>query len=529
MSSEQLTHAGTTESDIRALALVGSLNADITTQNDLYAEVSENVSHIEFQDAVHNHISEAQSSTLRNLIELNPSYDRIVEQEKQLRAKIGQLDQRISAITQAGALNTTSIEGEKDYILSKLPSLETEIGVIASQIVQRMDSDAERLLGKLVSSRDELRANLTKAESVLYGEENAWALPHIASVPESNTEGAPRRAEFTESDLEIDAFPTEKPILTPAEVVANVRKKYEGRLDDASEFIGLILAEQPGSIYSLDELAALMYDASEENAKSRVSALISNYELGKVSIIGDTLSASSLVFQRGERKQYNPITDTAFGRGHPVFRATDPMSAATNERIIHAIDSGESKIDYDWKSVQVTEAELQTTLGAAPQPTEKYESDTESEFTEAEGETREDAITSIQSQTTASDKEQIAPWQIEFQHSIDETITTLADAGLLSAQELSWATIARISASARIGTKTMAERAVSNKILSRRQARQDTEITPVQLIAMALQNSNPRIFDTRARRNTAIKMIEKSFRTYQDTINREAVVANTKS
>lgn len=289
----------------------------------------------------------------------------------------------------------------------------------------------------------------------------------------------------------------------------------------------------------------MLYGTDEENRKSRVSALISNFELGKTDLIGQALSQQGLVFQRGERKSYHKSTGKRFGRCHPVFRAVPIEETNSKERIVHS----EETVDWvndGWHTVVFDTSKPRTNGSAASQEEDTVGTreiiavDTEQHETAAQPITSPeiDAAPTIKDEELPSNgsrsvsepeprpaarpetKKAEPAWKVELKKEVAETIAQFERDGLMSAGKLGWKLVRLKGSSRALGTETMAERAISNRIISRMESSTDSELPVSKFICMALQNSHPDIFSNRSRRVQAMALVEKAVSQYFEEANK---------
>lgn len=80
--------------------------------------------------------------------------------------------------------------------------------------------------------------------------------------------------------------------------------------------------------------------------------------------------------------------------------------------------------------------------------------------------------------------------------------------------DISWTFIGTKSSSRSMGTKTMAERAVSNGIISSRESSRDCCLPIAKYVSMALQNKYPELFSNKNRRKQAMAIVEQAVEEY---------------
>ncbi len=341
-----------------------------------------------------------------------------------------------------------------------------------------------------------LDAEYQELESVYAVAGKAWAIPRLISTKQPEPEPIPERQVIGTSGefIEVDDFPESHPRLTKEEISEKVRRKYPDEvLKDASEFVGLLLAEESKHIFNLEDLGEILYGEDEENRRVRISALISNYERGKLNIIGGVLEGHGLVFQRGERRSYHKDSGQPFGSRYAVFRAVPVEQADRKERVVHS-DEQVDWVNDGWHTVVFD-----------PTPTRPDPSDeTVSEIIAAENVRVDEVATEAAAVAEPPESEQLysangagvmpsrnilsklpsreakkkkePEWKVSFRDDISEAITHFETDGLMVEGEVS-RTVIRVKSSSRaMGTETMADRAVSNGIISRREVDSDLPI-----------------------------------------------------
>ncbi len=514
----------------------GEIANEIGEQNQLYSELVESgqVTLKPFQEATADYLTEEQAQTFQSLLEAGAiaPYEELALRESQLYSALGGVAAQLSSIEEQQKEETALIHKEEELVAGRIPELAPKLSEIASRLEQRLIAKAKAGLETQLS---ELESEYEVLSRVYEIAGQAWPIPRLISTKQE--EVVPETPEQPDDLIEIDDFPEESH-LTKEQVAEKVRRKYPDEvLKDASEFVALFLAEEPKYIYTLDELADVLYGTDEANRKGRVSALVSNFELGKTNIIGHALLEQGLVFQRGERRSYRKSTGKPFGRCHPVYRAVPIEEAENKERIVHSeetvdwVNDGWHTVVFDTSKPRVNGngngTSLQEESSTTPieedevdvEPHEPVQAPTPTEIEEAETAKEEESpsipVPPPQSVPRQESKRKPEPeWKLELKKDVGETIAQFETDGLMIESELSWKFVRIKSSSRALGTETMAERAINNRIISKVEGNLDSELPVTKFICMALQNSHPDIFSNRSRRKQAIALVEEAVSHY---------------
>lgn len=519
------------------------LASQIGEQNQLYSELVESgqITVKPIQEVTVDYLTKEQAQTFQSLLEAGATapYEELALRELQLYAALGGVAAQLLSIEEQQKEETALIRKEEELVAGRIPELAPKLSEIASRLEQKLIAKTK---AGLETQRAELESEYEALSRVYEIAGQAWPIPRLIStkqeLPVTETV-EPEAPEQPDDLIDVDDFPEEKTSLTKEQVAERVRHRYPDEvLKDASEFVALFLAEEPKYIYTLDELADVLYGADEENRKGRVSALISNFELGKIDVIGRALLQQGLVFQRGKRKSYHKSTGKPFGRCHPVFRAVPIEEADNKERIVHS----EETVDWvndSWRTVifdpskprmngndtaspekdtVTAKEEIEGTI-ESQQPAQTTQPKDIEETSKIDGMPLNDSvsITATQSEPTSRQEVKKKPeteWKVELRKDVSDTIAQFEADGLMTEGKLSRKLVRIKSSSRALGTETMAERAIKNRIISKDESSLDNELPVTTFICMALQNSHPEIFSNRYRRKQAIALIEATVSQY---------------
>ncbi|MBW3568995.1 helix-turn-helix domain-containing protein [Candidatus Parcubacteria bacterium] len=483
------------------------LASQIGDQNQLYSELVESgqVTIEPFREATTDYLTAEQGRTFQELAEAQAAapYEQLADRERRLSAALGEVTAKLSSIEQQQQEEAASIHKEEELVAGRIPDLASRLSEIASRLENQMPNAAFEVKVEKTILEDEYEA----VADVYKVAGKAWPIPRLISTkqPEQITEIT--EPESPDDLIEIDDFPEESDTLTKEEIAEKVRREYpEEVLSDASEYVGLLLAEEPGHIFTAEDLAEILYGKDETRGRSRINALISNYRLGKVDIIGETLYDKGLVFQHGERRSYNKTTGKPFGRHYPVFRAVPAEQPERNERVIHSDELAEW-VNDDWHTIildsfQTAEATESTGIAL--------------EIPRGPNEDMGESITqTMQIEPPIERRQKERPeWEISFETAIQDVIASFEADGLMIEGEVSRSLIRVKSSAGTMGTETMAARAVANKIISKGEVGNESKIPIYKYICMALQNTHSEIFTDRSKRKQAMAIAERSVNQY---------------
>ena len=504
MTGEELTTNQWLEQNKSHFEQTGQLANRISEQNQIYSDLigGGRVTVKPFQELATDYLTAEQEQTFMELIETerHTPYEELSERAKSLEAALGEAAAKLSSIEQYQKEEIALIHREGQLLSKALPGLVSKLTELTVQLEHRLlDKARQEAETDVIALQDEYDS----LEKMVDISGRSWPIPRLASKkPEKATE---------EDLIEVDDFPASPIRPTKQQIAERVLKKYpEVVLRDASEFVALLLAEEPKHIFTLEDLGSIIYGDDEPNRRVRISALISNFALGKVGIIGKSLKEDGLVFQRGERRSYRQTDGMKIGRKTPVFRAVPLSEIERKERVVHCDEEEVEWVNDGWHTVvfEPTQENIEdnsVSLEATPELTDdkKPEIAEEPEIqlslpsTYDETAVVEHAIVvepkfqPVKSPLPVPTRKEVAKrkepeWKTNFRKSVLETITHFEADGLMIEGEISWSIVATKSSSRIMGTTTMADRAVLNGIISRHERQNESTLPLAKFICMAL-------------------------------------------
>jgi hypothetical protein len=531
VSIEHLSNQQWLDDNRAAFDRASGVASEIGLQNELYSSLVESgqVTLEPFQDATTEHLTAEQTNTFQVLREAEAAapYEELGLKDVQLRAAIGSIATQLAEIEEGHAEEAALIRKEEELVAGRIPELAPKLSEIATKLQQGLVAKAKtELQARKVALEAEYESFSQQSEDI----GQAWQIPRLVRTSQEEPELGP---EEPDDLIEIDDFPEETHI-TKEQVAEKLHRKYPNEvLREASQFVALFLAEAPKYIYTLNELADVIYGTEEPNRKGRVSALISNFGLGKVDIIGRALAGQGMVFQRGERRRYTKSTGESFGRCHPVFRAVPFEEAENRDRIVHSdaevdwVNDGWHTIIYDYDTNQ---PETTITIEVAPEDTTKVPplavseptiavDDAEAEMAEEVSDVREQEATThppVKERRKRPEPE----WKVELIRDVEQTIAQFVADELMQEGTVGWKVVRLKSSSRTLGTETMSERGVNNRIISKAEGSVDSELPISKFICLALQNSHPDTFSNRSRRKQAIALVEQAIADHFESLRK---------
>lgn len=536
MSTEHPTYQQWLDDNRAAFDRASGVAREIGLQNELYSSLVESgqVTIEPFQDATTEYLTAEQTSTFQDLreAEADAPYEELGLKDLQLRAAIGSIATQLADIEEGHAEEAALIRKEEELVAERIPELAPRLSEIATKLQQGLVAKAKT---ELEARKAALEAEYESFNQQLENIGQAWPIPRLVSTYQEEPALGPDELDDL---IEVDDFP-EETHFTKEQVAEKVHRKHPDEvLREASQFVALFLAEEPKYIYTLDELADVIYGTEEPNRKSRVSALISNFELGKADIIGRALAGQGMVFQRGERRSYSKSTGESFGRCHPVFRAIPAEEADNRDRIVHSeeevdwVNDGWHTVIYDYDADPSSAAQTENTTATEIAIEDNNEVPlVESELTtivdDVKADTAEEVL-DVQQQETVTQpvvkegrKRPEPEWKIELKRDIEHTIAQFVADELMQEGTVGWKVVKLKSSSKTLGTETMSERGVNNRIISKAEASVDSELPISKFICLALQNSHPNTFSNRSRRKQAIALVEQAVADYFDSLRKK--------
>lgn len=340
--------------DFREVALaVEKDSSDILSQNKAYDVISASgaIEHPEFIELGKTVLEAEQRHSVNHLFSATADIDweELYGKEKRLRDRVTILKDALSTSLSSGHPEVDSIDRDADFVVQHVPTSSEKVSDLA-------DSLKERLAAELRLRAEEEIVTLSQEHSLLEQDillaGTAWAIPRLVR-PEFITEEETIELVSPEPEelIEVDAFPSEDEHIK-RETAEKVRREYRGKLVDASERMAVILADVPKTVYTRGQMVEALYDETPDmNNKGKISALVSNLELDKVTIISEVLESRGLVFQKGRRTAHR-IDGSQVGSDHPIYRAIAPEDPDFQMNIIRRSAKGGELHDGQWVTIR---------------------------------------------------------------------------------------------------------------------------------------------------------------------------------
>lgn len=371
----------------------------------------------------------------------------------------------------------------------------------------------------------------------------AWAIPQLI-------ESRGVQQETDDQIVALDEFPVEKETNERSVIAEKVRRKNpEERLKDASIYLGLVLGEEPQTVFTYEQLGDSMYpDEVRETGTHRVSALISNFELSKSEALGACLDDQGLVLQRGRRTYHKLKTHEKIGGYRAIFR-TVPLEQAERHDTDSTIVNGLTRVDSGWKTVKpelvessdqalgiksTAETAEQKKLHVSFHPTKNHSVEI--------GKSNPTGITDISGRgipkepglelidipykklvtkkLSKPERSRGLGWQEKLNRDIGSAMERLALDGLMIDEDISAGVASQKCSSYIFGTRTALERLDSAKIISLRGHSGDIHhfpLTPETRVVMAVFNPNQQLLSGGngiRRQKQALKIIKQAVESY---------------
>lgn len=282
-------------------------------------------------------------------------YDELLQRTEHTSRWRERLADERTALEQAYAAEADNIREAAAYHIKLLPGAIDRFVEESDRRIARIDRRPLEQLGYQEQAAERVAAKLGNTLRI------AGCLPIPAYVPPEQRmaiyESFKTPSEIVTSEeqapetIEVDHFPVDPSTLTKAQLVERVQRRVpEERRRDASAFLALILAEDPGRAYTYKDLGQMLYpNENSKKAAKRVTALISNMRSGETKIIPETLVEQHmppLVLQVGERVRYFKSTGIRVGQTKLVFRAV----ASPDEPARPVYEDGTT--DINWRSLE---------------------------------------------------------------------------------------------------------------------------------------------------------------------------------
>jgi hypothetical protein len=493
-----------------AFTAAHSLANDIEVQNTLYSELVESgtLTLKQFQDTAAEYLINEQVSTfdkLKTFSEEAP-YEELAISDLIISADLAAAALKLSNIEAEIEKETAILDEEQALVSTRIPELAPKLSEIALQIRQRMITNAkdevEADIARLKAEYDSLVSLYTIAGK-------PWPLPRL--LPSVETEEIDNDTHTGPVDIiEVDSFPGKNIEYTKAVVDEKLSRRHPESVErDASEFIALFLAESLKTAYTREELANVLYGEGAVNGAQRISALISNYRLGKVSIIGNTLSDEGLVLQYGERIKYNRENGRTFGQSKTIFRAVPISEIDKKEGILHA---DLNMVDTTWNTITpsfsaedplIPDSITTETIELSQSIIVAEADDDITEFTQPEN---------IIEQVHPESEEVQLDWTERLLSDVEAAIQHFENDGIMIDGVVTRRLMNTKSSSYIMGTDEMISRGVRNGIVKKSETSPEEPLAIHKFISMSVQNKYADIFGNRSRRKKALIIIEDAVR-----------------
>lgn len=483
---------------------VNHLANEIARQNQDFRDSVPQIDDQIIQSEVMSGLVQLQKDTFEDLVVKGAAlpYERILEKEKELDIKLGR-------VAIADEERSRFIEGiDKDVKIAKqvLPRREDDLILLGEERKQTFRPSSEALEAEAM-----LKAELSQEKLLLQSlwDEVAqpWPIPQLLTREDLNNA----------SQIVIDFFPEQYTPPDSKEVVERTRRRYKGRLEDASEFLALILSEEVSAAYSQEDLGQALY-GDDENGAHKISSLISNFRTGMTTIIGDVLSREGLVLQEGIRRYFDPLSQDELRKATRIYRAIPEDKVDEKARIIRCAD-GSHYLETLWKNINSSDGGIEThekpieerivnksqekntgVSGDSPKDSEQTDARSPNKSQEQQGKQTLKEVT----------RKLIAPeWIREFREDVRGTIEELSEEGLIRREQISIRDVNRFSRSPIVGTKESMDRSLKAGLISRKDV-ESGMFTSTQITAMKMLNTHRKFLSkaiSRKKQKTALKCI----------------------
>ncbi len=432
-------------------------------------------------------LAEAQDRTFNELVVNGASlpYENILEKERELEQKIGTL-----AITEEERVEFC--KGiDKDVKIAKgiLPDREDDLIMLGEE--------RKRDFNRTTSEEDSrLKAELEQEQRLV---DDLWeAVSKPWPIPRMVTENGYKQA----FQYLVEYFPQDYSQSYSKQIAERAKSRYKGRLPDASEFLSLILMEEPAISHTPEELGSALYGVDDADRGDKITSLISNFRIGHCSVIGENLEGEGLILQQGIRRRYDSKTEREIGQARAVYRAVPKNEADKKVRIERLLD-GTLLRENEWQDVSFSEVE---TVEDALE---------EESLLEAVGPTPAPV-------NGERDRELLPAWAEEFKDEVNQAIQRLDEEGILREKTVPLHLMRTLSGSGIFGSKTMIKRALQMRLISRDDESKEL-FTASQVVMMKLQNTQKELSKSASRktRKLARKIVEEQVDNFFERKRRE--------
>lgn len=325
--------------DVELLDIANEAMGRVARQNVIYQESTANSSLLPLGDLIIDQLcvledQQHEDFGLASEIVRLGYYDQIGESYVTALQEVGDLNSALESIESESAASIEEKHKEAIELRNRFPNIQEEIDRV---MLEQAFKDYPEAVQDLAVAKYKATINLQRVEELYERYGNVWPIPALIN-----------RGHF---EAILDKFPDDKATSDGGKSCERNSPEYIEQM--ASAKLAGILSENSGRALTLDELGEQLYGdiVDAETRSKRISALISNFDLGKSSIIGDLLSLSGLVMQRGGR--YRIVDGKRSGPKRVIFRAIEPEKIPDAELEYHVIhDNGDEQYSYvDWELV----------------------------------------------------------------------------------------------------------------------------------------------------------------------------------
>ena len=256
MTGEELTTSQWLEHNRSQFEQTGQLANRIGEQNQIYSDLVESgqLTVKPFQELASDYLIAEQCQTFEELIDTGNQapYEELAERERALEVALGGAAAKLVGIEKQQEEETALIHREEELVAERLPELVPKLTELTANLERQLLDKAKQEAQAEITA---LQAELDSLEEMVDLSLRAWPIPRL--VPTRQPEQTPE-----EELIDVDDFPesSKSPTrLTKQQIAERVRKNNpEEILRDASEFVALLLAEEPKHIFNLEDLGSII-------------------------------------------------------------------------------------------------------------------------------------------------------------------------------------------------------------------------------------------------------------------------------
>jgi len=511
---------------IERVGVVDELNNGIDEQNAARRDLLETpgvVTVEPFRQAVEESLQEVQAETVAHLGETQAGipYEKIGAYSLRVSAEEVRVAEALdSCRKEAVSEHDARIKSEAESIVARIPALASKLGELSLGIDEIGPSPEIITLEAELKRLQTARADVDVIFEITG---RAWPIPRATDTRPS-PKVLVRDEEVSQEDVSGVCISPDEVATTEPEIIST-KETDEDALryapNETSELFAMILAENPGQVFDLREIAQIIFGATSdetqlERISHRVHVFVSNQRLGKNNIIGQWLEAEGLVLQSGMRRKYDKATGRSIGKAKSVYRAV-PFAGAYDfdEELFPGAEVDElvgkwRLVTYPPETPSSPELSLQGTSELLMPDQEVQSSDEDP----AQVQVSHKGVSGKTSGVVEKDSVVEPEWRLCAKQQIRGAITQLEECGLMQEKPVSWKVLARKSASRKMGTRTMAQRARANHIITEEESRRTGELSIQKLVLVAAQNGLANLFGNRATRAEVIKMVNAEVKAY---------------